>query len=460
MNNALSADIFRAYDIRGHASQQLSTAIYEALGKSIGTRHQRQGGNIVFLGFDGRLTSQAFALALRRGLMSTGAKVMHIGMVPTAVVYHAAACHAKASAVIVTASHNPGEDNGLKYHIVGATQTPEAIQSLYQQTLVQDWITATGSTQLIDYLPRYVDDITQKIKLARPLSVVIDTGHGAAGIVARELFTALGCKIDVLFESVDGHFPAHHPDPSVPDNMRDLQAAVIHTKADIGLAFDGDGDRLGVVAHDGRIVWPDELMLLFSQALLVKQPGAKIIYDVKSTQRLHPWIKKLGGQPILSKTGHSFLRLALESEKALLAGELSGHIFFQDRWYGFDDGLYAGARLLELLTQTQTSLATLIDNLPQAIATPELKIPIAEADKTAVMASIIAKAEQQYQALCLLDGLRIDFDAGFGLIRASNTTAFLTLRFEADTAEALTSIQQQMLALIPDNYVAKLEPTE
>lgn len=487
MHKPYPADIFRAYDIRGDAAHELSSELYHALGQSIGTLHQRRGGSVIYLGLDGRLTSPAFAIALRQGLTSTGATVINLGLVPTAVVYHAAARHAKASAVIVTASHNPACDNGLKYHLLGETQTPADIQTLYQQTLNKDWISGHGSTQLQDYVPQYIDDILQKVRLQRRLHVIIDTGHGVAGVVARQLFESLGCRVDMLYETVDGHFPAHHPDPSQPENMRDLQTAVLEKQADLGLALDGDGDRLGAVSNDGRIIWPDELMLLFAKYLLPKHPGARIIFDVKSTNRLAPIIREAGGIPIMWKTGHSLLRLKLQEERALLAGELSGHIFFQNGWYGFDDGLYAGARLIELISQQKLTLANLIDALPPAVATPEIKIPVAEADKANIMASVIQAAQalpgavitsvdcqmteskQRHpqgvpiqtlrpaqdlhdnvgtRSICLLDGLRIDYDDGFGLIRASQTTPHLTLRFEAVNATRLEEIQREMMGLL------------
>ena len=469
------AEIFRAYDIRGDATHELSASLYTTLGKSIGTQHQRLGGSVVYLGFDGRITSPAFALALRQGLVSTGAKVINIGMVPTAVVYHAAARHAQASAVIVTASHNPACDNGLKYHLLGNTQTPEAIQALYQQTIAEDWLTGHGNTQLLDYLPQYVDDITQKISLSRKLHVVLDTGHGVAGVVAKSLYESLGCRVTMLYEQVDGDFPAHHPDPSQPENLRDLQQAVLSHRADLGLAFDGDADRLGVVANDGRILWPDELMLLFAQQLLPANPGARIVFDVKSTRRLASLITALGGIPIMWKTGHSLLRLKLQETQALLAGELSGHLFFQDRWYAFDDGRSVSARLVARLSKEANQLSTLIDESPVSVSTPEIKRPIANADKAEMMAQIIQAATALKGAVILtgseslqpqsplqtpahddvacwinlLDGLRIDYKDGFGLIRASQTTPHLTLRFEADNATRLAEIQQAMMALFP-----------
>lgn len=458
MNNPYPTSIFRAYDIRGNAKTELSEALYHALGQSIGTRHQRFGGSVIYLGFDGRLTSPQFALALRQGLMATGAHVINLGKVPTAVVYHAAANHAKASAVMVTASHNPKEDNGLKYHLLGQTQTPEDIQALYQQTLQRDWDKGHGKSSHIDYLNQYVDDIVRRLRIKRRLRVVIDTGHGIAGVVARHLFESLGCHVHMLYETVDGDFPAHHPDPSVPENLKDLQQAVLLHQADLGIALDGDADRLGAVTQEGHIVWPDEILMLFAQQLLPNNPGAAIVYDVKSSARLAPLIKAAGGVPIMWKTGHSLLKLKLQETHAILAGELSGHLFFKDNWYGFDDGLYAGARLIELISQQKLTLTDLVNKFPKVVATPEIKIPIAENQKDAVMAEISEAAKTLTGELNLLDGVRIDFADGFGLIRASKTTPHLTLRFEASNNKRLDEIMQNMLALLPAKLQAMSLP--
>jgi phosphomannomutase/phosphoglucomutase len=442
------AEIFRAYDIRGIAGKVLSAAVVGEIGRALGTLGRERGapdfgGRTAFaVGRDGRLSSPELAAALMDGLNAAGADVIDIGMVPTPVAYFAAhhlSCH---SAVMVTGSHNPGDYNGLKMVVAGDTLSGEQIQGLRRK--IEAGIAAFGGgTRTRDnVLDAYVERIAGDVKLARPFKVALDCGNGVAGVVAPRLFRRLGCEVTELFSEVDGTFPNHHPDPSRPENLRDLIKILRQTDSEIGLAFDGDGDRLGVVTKNGKIIFPDRQLMLYAKDVLSRNPGAEIIYDVKCTRLLAPWIERHGGRPLIWKTGHSLVKAKLKETGAPLAGEMSGHIFFKERWYGFDDALYCGARLLEILSREQDPNRAL-EGLPDAPSTPELNWQLAEGEPHAIMEKLQGlKPFSDASRVLTIDGVRAEYEDGFGLARASNTSPVIVLRFEGNTAQALARIQE------------------
>ena len=442
------AEIFRAYDIRGIAGKVLSAAVVGEIGRALGTLGRERGapdfgGRTAFaVGRDGRLSSPELAAALMDGLNAAGADVIDIGMVPTPVAYFAAhhlGCH---SAVMVTGSHNPGDYNGLKMVVAGDTLSGEQIQGLRRK--IEAGIAAFGGgTRTRDnVLDAYVERIAGDVKLARPFKVALDCGNGVAGVVAPRLFRRLGCEVTELFSEVDGTFPNHHPDPSRPENLRDLIKILRQTDSEIGLAFDGDGDRLGVVTKNGKIIFPDRQLMLYAKDVLSRNPGAEIIYDVKCTRLLAPWIERHGGRPLIWKTGHSLVKAKLKETGAPLAGEMSGHIFFKERWYGFDDALYCGARLLEILSREQDPNRAL-EGLPDAPSTPELNWQLAEGEPHAIMEKLLGlKPFSGASRVLTIDGVRAEYEDGFGLARASNTSPVIVLRFEGNTAQALARIQE------------------
>lgn len=451
--STLPTHIFRAYDIRGVVGDTLTPEIVEKIGRAIGSEAYARGQQKVVVARDGRLSGPDLSAALIKGLVASGREVVDVGRVPTPVLYFATQYLGSGSGVMVTGSHNPKDYNGLKIMLRGETLHDEAIQALRQRIETGNLINGKGKVDHVDVLPSYLERITSDVRLARPLKVVIDCGNGVAGEGAPQLFRELGCEVVELYCDVDGNFPNHHPDPGKPENLMDLTRAVSEHGADLGVAFDGDGDRLGVVDSDGKIIWPDRVLMLLAIDVLLRQPGAQIIYDVKCSRHLEQVITEHGGVPLMSKTGHSFIKARMQATGAQLAGELSGHIFFQERWYGFDDALYACARLLEVLAQDPRPSSAVFGDLPESVSTPELNVPMAEGEHYRLMQQLLGSANFAGAKLITIDGLRVEFPDGWGLVRASNTTPVLVLRFEAEDAESLRRIQdqfrKQLLALAP-----------
>ena len=448
----LPKSIFRAYDIRGVVCETLTKEVMFAIGQAIGTEAQTLGETKIVVGRDGRLSGPKLSSVLIEGLMSTGIHVIDLGRVPTPLVYFATnVIKDTDSGVMLTGSHNPVNHNGVKIVLKGKAIFEEDIQKIYQRILNQDFIEGEGSCEHKDIIPHYLDRVVGDIKIQKPLSVVVDCGNGIAGLIAPMLLKKLGCKVYELYCDVDGNFPNHHPDPSQPDNLQDLVQMVCQKKADIGLAFDGDGDRLGVVTAEGDIVYPDRQLILYAQNVLAKNPGATIIYDVKSTKHLATKITEFGGKPVMYKTGHSLVKAKLKETGAKLAGEMSGHVFFNDRWYGFDDAMYTAARLLELLSEDEREPAQIFHEVPDSVSTPELKVAMDDDKKFSFIEKLVAAADFGKQAaINTIDGLRIDFPDAWGLVRASNTTPYLIIRFEADSEEALARIQNQFRQALLD----------
>lgn len=451
---SINPTIFRAYDIRGIVETELTSDAVYTIGLALGSEARDRGETTLIIGRDGRLSGPKLIKALTQGLLNSGCDVIDVGRVPTPVLYFATHTLSVRSGVILTGSHNPTNYNGLKMVLGGETLADGDIQHLYQRIQTGNFqIRDNGTYKTAEIIPNYIQRITQDIKLKRPLKIVIDCGNGITGLVAPSLFKALGCEVIELFCEIDGNFPNHHPDPSVAENLIDLMEAVTKFQADVGLAFDGDGDRLGVVTNVGEIIWPDRQLMLYAIDVLSRNLDATIIYDVKSTYHLEKIIKQYGGQPIMWKTGHSFMKNKLKESGSLLAGEMSGHIFFKERWYGFDDGLYTGARLLEILANNQHTAEQLFAGIPNSVNTPELKLPIAEAEKFIFMQKFQQHANFADAKITTIDGLRADFADGWGLIRPSNTSPYLILRFEAETHASLDKIKtlfrQQILNLNP-----------
>ncbi|MSQ52207.1 MAG: phosphomannomutase/phosphoglucomutase [Betaproteobacteria bacterium] len=444
----IAPEIFKAYDIRGIVDRTLNEETVCLIGQALGSeaRERAQRGEIppnpcFAVGRDGRLSGPSYAKALAQGLCAAGVDVIDIGMVATPMTYFAAHHLGCGSAVSVTGSHNPPDYNGLKMVIGGVTLSGEDIQSLRRRIEDRRFSRGAGVVQHREIVEDYLARIVGDIRLARPMKIAIDCGNGVAGATAAELYRRLGCEVTGLYCEVDGNFPNHHPDPSRPENLQDLIRAVRDTGAELGLAFDGDGDRLGVVTPAGKIIYPDRQLMLFAADVLKRVPGAQILYDVKCTRLLAPWIKRHGGVPSLWKTGHSLIKARLKETGAPLAGEMSGHIFFSERWYGFDDAQYAGARLLEILSSNRNPAAVL-QALPDAVSTPELNWALAEGEPHKLIADMQKNARfDGAQEVIQLDGLRVEYKDGFGLARASNTTPVIVLRFEGDNEAALARIQ-------------------
>ncbi|MDR1996413.1 phosphomannomutase/phosphoglucomutase [Azonexus sp.] len=439
--NSLPAEIFKAYDIRGIVGKTLTADIVRRIGHALGSLAAEQGQTAIAVGRDGRLSGPELAGALMDGIVAAGIDAIDIGCVPTPVTYFAAyelGCH---SCVSVTGSHNPPDYNGLKMVIGGTTLALDAIQDLKQRIAAGKLKHGQGQKRSADVAAAYIERIVADVKLTRPLKIVMDCGNGVAGAVAPELFKRLGCEIVPLYCEVDGNFPNHHPDPSKPENLADVLQALKDTDAELGIAFDGDGDRLGVVTKDGEIIYPDRQLMLFAADVLTRVPGGMVIYDVKCTRLLAPWIRQHGGVPLMWNTGHALVKAKLKETGAPLAGEMSGHTFFKERWYGFDDGLYTGARLLEILSRSADANAPL-KALPDSPSTPELNIKMAEGEPFTLIAKL--KAEGKFPGaseVISIDGVRVEYADGFGLARPSNTTPVVVLRFEADNATALARIQ-------------------
>ena len=435
--------IFRAYDIRGVVGSTLTEDGAYLIGRALGSQAREQGIDAVCVGRDGRLSGPDLAAALSRGLLDCGCDVIDVGAVPTPTLYFATHQYGTGSGVMVTGSHNPPDYNGFKIMLGGDTLSGSAITGIRQRIQDGGFVDGEGKRRVVDVLPDYLDRIAGDIELARPLKIVVDAGNGIAGIIAQPLYELLGAEVVPLFCDVDGTFPNHHPDPGDPANLQDLIATVADTGADIGLAFDGDGDRLGVVTPQGEIVYPDRLLLLFARDVLSRAPGGTVIYDVKCTGHLAGQIEQAGGRPMMWKTGHSLIKAKMKELDAPLAGEMSGHFFFQERWYGFDDGLYAGARLLEILAGQDQPADELFASLPKGVSTPELKVAMAEGEHYRFMAEFSQDVQFQGARISTIDGVRADWPDGWGLVRCSNTTPCLVLRFDADNPEALPRIQEQ-----------------
>ena len=450
----VNPSIFKAYDIRGVVPSTLTEEVAYHLGHAFGTHAAAHGETVVAVGRDGRLSGPALSQALIRGLMDVGMQVIDIGAATTPMLYFAASTLC-ASGIQVTGSHNPKDYNGFKMVLGGRAIYGDEIQTL--RTIMQNetWVLKSGgSVKQVDVTADYQARIVSDIRLQRPMKIVVDCGNGIAGATAPSIFRAIGCEVIELFSEVDGNFPNHHPDPSKLDNLKDLLHALKNSDAEIGLAFDGDGDRLGIVTKDGNIIFPDRQMALFAQDVLSRVPGGTIVFDVKCSQRLAPAIRQAGGESLMFKTGHSLIKAKMKEINSPLGGEMSGHIFFKERWYGFDDGTYAGCRLLEIVSKSADA-SVVLNALPTSFSTPELNVACAEGEPhrvSAALLDLVASGNLPSPAfkpeVCAIDGLRIDWIDGFGLIRASNTTPVLVLRFEGHTPEALSRIEKDMLVLL------------
>ncbi|MDO8464178.1 MAG: phosphomannomutase/phosphoglucomutase [Gallionella sp.] len=437
----LPKEIYKAYDIRGIVGKKRTPEVVEAIGHALGSEAAARKQRTIAIGRDGRLSGPELIAALARGIQKSGIDVIDVGLVATPMVYFAAYQLQTHCAVMLTGSHNPPDYNGLKMVLADETLSGETIQKLRSRIEQGDLAHGSGNYAQRDIGADYIARIASDIRLTRPMKITVDCGNGVAGAYVAKLYRQLGCEVEEMFCEVDGHFPNHHPDPSDPHNLEDLIAALRDNDSELGLAFDGDGDRLGVVTKDGKIIYPDRQLMLFAADVLSRNPGAEIIFDVKSTRNLFDWIRSHGGKPTLWKTGHSLVKAKMRETGALLAGEMSGHMFFKERWYGFDDGLYAGARLLEILSKFDNPSATL-NALPDAVCTPELHIHTAEGENHALLAQLKQTAKfPAAKEIITLDGLRVEYADGFGLARPSNTTPVIVLRFEADTAAALQRIQ-------------------
>ena len=443
--SSLPEHIFREYDIRGIVSEELTVGVAHDIGLAIGSEVIESGQRSIMLGRDGRLSGPKIAASIRTGLAKTGCEVIDIGVVPTPVLYYAAKTMGNGTGIMVTGSHNPKDYNGIKMVIKGHTLSGDDIQNLKNRILQGNLVDGKkiGKQKERAVTWEYINSVDEGIKLGKKLKVVVDAGNGVAGDCAPDLFREIGCSVDEIYCQIDGHFPNHHPDPSQPENLEALINRVKKVGADIGLAFDGDGDRLGVVTPKGKIINPDRQLMLYAREMLKDNPGAKVIYDVKCSKSLASFIKKSGGQPEMFKTGHALIKRRLQETNAALAGEMSGHMFFNDRWYGFDDGLYTGARLLEILSNTNKTADELFEEIPDSLSTPEINIRIEEANKKPLIDYLKSTVEKKFPEanIITIDGVRVEFEDGWGLVRPSNTSAVLVMRFEADNEQALQRIQ-------------------
>ena len=437
----MNTNIFREYDIRGIVGEQLTEDTVATLGRAIGTFFAQNGARRVAIGYDARESSPVFCELLTKGFNATGLDVVLIGMVPTPVLYHTVFTKDVDGGVMITGSHNPPDHNGFKICLGKSTLFGSQIQEIKDIALSDKFVDGEGSVETMDVLEDYCSDVASRIEMGpRRLKAVVDAGNGMGGVTAVPVYEALGVDLVEMFTDPDSSFPNHHPDPTVTENLQDIIGAVHEHKADIGLAFDGDGDRIGVVDENGRIIWGDELMILLSRSILAENPGSTIIAEVKCSQNLFDDIEKHGGVPLMWKAGHSLIKAKMKETNAALAGEMSGHIFFADRFYGFDDATYAGARVLEILSKTDLPLSQLLFDIPPTFSTPELRINCSDTKKFAVVAAI-ADHFAATNRVITIDGARILFEHGWGLVRASNTQEILVLRFEADSAEHLNEIR-------------------
>ncbi|VAW76671.1 Phosphoglucomutase @ Phosphomannomutase [hydrothermal vent metagenome] len=447
-------DVFRAYDIRGIVDKQLTNELVYEIGRAIGSEAYKRGEDKVVVGRDGRLSGPALSDALSNGIMATGIDVVDIGQVATPVLYFATQMLSQGSGVMITGSHNPPEYNGLKIMLRGDTLYGETITALATRIQQQDLIEGTGNIQCVDIVKNYISQLVADVTLEKKPKIVIDCGNGVAGDIAPEVLKQLGCEVLEMYCEVDGNFPNHHPDPSKLENIAELRKAVVAQGADLGVAFDGDGDRLGVVDCKGNVIWPDRVMMILAEDVLRRNAGATVIYDVKCTRNIKSMIEQYGGKPLMWKTGHSFIKAKMKETGALLAGEMSGHLFIKERWYGFDDAIYACARLLEALGKKDETSAEVFSALPDTVNTPEINILMQEGETGPLMDTLIDQAEFGQADIITLDGIRVEFADGWGLIRASNTTPSLVLRFEADDEQSLTRIQnlfRKNLAVVAPN---------
>ncbi len=447
----VNASVFKAYDIRGIVGVSLDEAFAEHLGRAFGSEAVKAGESAVAVGRDGRLSGPSLVKALIKGLVSTGLDVVDLGAVTTPMLYYVAATRRRRgcrSGIMVTGSHNPKDYNGFKMVLAGKAIYGDEIQNLRRRIEAEDYVRAKGRTARMDISTEYLARIVTDCALARPMKIVVDSGNGIPGASAPAILRALGCEVIELYSEVDGEFPNHHPDPSQPENLADLIRTVQATGAELGLAFDGDGDRLGVVTNDGQIIYPDRQLMLFATDILKRKPGGTVIFDVKCTQRLAPVIRRCGGVPLMWKTGHSLVKAKLRETRAPIAGEMSGHIFFAERWYGFDDATYSAARLLEILSRSKHP-SKVLNALPTSFSTPELNVACAEGEPKRVVQQLLATAKfPGSKEIITIDGLRVDYKDGFGLIRSSNTTPVLVLRFEGHTPQALERIQSHFMAAL------------
>ena len=453
----IAASLFRAYDIRGVVGDTLTTESIHAIARAFAAEAAARDQYRVVIGRDGRLSGPELSSALRDGLVAGGLEVLDVGAVPTPVLYYATVALETGTGIALTGSHNPPDYNGMKMMIAGDTLSGDGIQALYRRIVSGDLASGSGSAREIeDFVTTYLKRVFDDVKLARPLRIAIDCGNGITGAIAPSLYEGLGCEVHALYDEVDGNFPNHHPDPSNPANLQALIDTVRAKDLDVGLAFDGDGDRLGVIDSEGHIIWADRQMILYARSVLKDHPGAKIIYDVKCTSHLATAIAEAGGDGEMWKTGHSFIKGRMRERDAQLGGEMSGHIFFRDRWPGFDDGLYAGARLLELLAADERSSQEVFAELPDSVNTPEMNISFAnEGDNFTFMEKLVEHARfDDARSVLRIDGLRVDYADGWGLARPSNTTPVVVTRFEADDEAALARIQnafrEQILAVDPE----------
>ncbi|MDH5407657.1 MAG: phosphomannomutase/phosphoglucomutase [Gammaproteobacteria bacterium] len=435
-------EIFKAYDIRGIVGRTLTAHHATLIGRALGSEAVARGLKKIVFARDGRLSGPELGQALVIGLRESGMDVIDIGMVPTPVLYFAAAEGANGTGVMLTGSHNPPDYNGFKMVLGGETLAAGAIQDLRKRIENNDFTSGQGKYETAMVADRYINRIVGDVNLKRKLRIAIDCGNGVAGVIAPKLFRALGCDVTELYCEVDGKFPNHHPDPSKPANLTDLIEMVTSKRVDVGLAFDGDGDRLGVISPDGEIIWPDRLMILFAEDVLSRNHGAQIIYDIKCSSNLTQAIWEKGGEPLMWKTGHSLIKAKMRESGALLAGEMSGHIFFKERWYGFDDGLYSGARLLEILAGETRTPKQVFGRLPNAVNTPEINIQMQEGEHHRFVDTLMDQADFGDANVTMIDGVRVDYADGWGLVRASNTTPVLVLRFEGKDKAAMERIQE------------------
>ena len=448
----LNDNIFRANDIRGIAFEDLTEEVVFALGKALGTEsiNRKQGDFII--GRDGRVSSPQLFEWVSEGVLSTGCNVTDIGVVPSPVFYHSTFNLDSSSGVVITGSHNPADYNGFKILFNNNSTSSEEIQSIKKRVKEQDFLSGKGNIESLDVVGSYVEEVISNIKLKCPLNISIDCGNGAAGVVAEKIYRGLGCKVEGLFCDLDGEFPNHHPDPSKPENVEDLIKSVTKNNSDIGLAFDGDADRLGVISPSGEMIFPDMQMILFSEHILKKNPNSRIVFDVKCSKLLEEAILKSNGTPLMSKTGHTFIKRMIRENNAILGGEMSGHIFFNDRWPGFDDGVYAGARMLEILAESEGE--DIFNALPKLISTPEINLKTTDEEKFIIIDEFKKISNFEDCKIIDIDGIRVEFDNGWGLLRASNTSPVLVLRFEADSLNTLNYIKDRF-----KETLSKIDPS-
>lgn len=442
--------IFKAYDIRGIVDTSLTEEAVYQIGLALGSEAQDRGENHIYIGRDGRLSGPKLIKALAQGLLDSGCDVTDVGMVPTPVLYYAAYELGSGSGIMLTGSHNPPNYNGLKMVIGGTTLAGPDIQALHQRIKEKNLKSGEGKLESVDVVSDYIDRVISDVKLAKPLKVIVDCGNGVPGSVAPALLRSLGCDVTEMFCDVDGSFPNHHPDPSQPENLQDLKKSLADGDAYVGLAFDGDGDRLGVITPQGEVIWADRQMMLYANDILLRNPGGEIIFDIKCTTHLPKVIKAAGGKPTMWKTGHSFIKAKLKETGALLAGEMSGHIFFKERWYGFDDALYTAARLLEILSKDGRPATEIFGELPDSVNTPELKLDMEEGAHFELIERMLNNTNFHGAKLTTIDGVRADWEDGFGLARASNTTPCIVFRFEANNEQALERIKTDFRNLVKE----------